>query len=161
MSSQSVDTWTSWASMFKRLAAHACTSIGGVLASYISCSGTFEPIWVDATLNNLTAICWSCSGSILSTRKSWFWWRVCLWPFWFLMTYTGMSTSTWSHTVYTSSPQWSFYFLFPTDWSFLTNTTSPLFSVTVEAFQSFASMPSLSTQLHSYQLALGYPWLCA
>ena len=132
-----VNTWTSWASMFKRLAAHACTSIGGVLASYISWCGTSEPIWVDATLNNLAATCWPCSGSILSTRKSQFWWRVCLRPCWFSMMYTGTSMSTWLHTWYTSSPQWSFSFLFPTNWSFLTSTTSPSFSVTVEAFWSY------------------------
>ena len=137
MSSQSFNTWTSWASTFKRLAADACTSIGGVLASYISWCGTLEPIWVDATLNNFAVTCLSCSGSILSTRKSQFQWRVCLWPGLFLMTYTGTSMSTWLHTMYTSSLKWSFNVLFPTNWSFLTITTSPLFSVTVEAFWSY------------------------
>ena len=62
------------------------------------------------------------------------------------MMYTGTSMSTWSHTVYTSSPQQSFSFLFPTNWSFLMSTTSPLFSVTVEAFQSY--LPFLPQCLH-------------
>ena len=135
--SRGFNSWVFWALMLKGQAACACISFGDVLASNISWCWTLEPIWVDATLNNLTATCRSALGSTFSIRKSQFWWRVCLWPCWFLMMCMGTSTSTWLHTVYTSSSQRSFSFLYLTNGSFLMSTTSPLFSVTVEAFQSY------------------------
>ena len=94
ISFQSFKTWTSWSSVSKKLAACACTSIGGVPFSCIFWCGTLQPIWVDATSNNLAAIWWSHSGSTLLIRKRWFWWRVCLIHHWFSMTYTSTSTST-------------------------------------------------------------------
>ena len=54
--------------MFNGWAAHACISVSGVLALDISQCRTLEPIWVDATLNNLTATCGSASEELILVK---------------------------------------------------------------------------------------------